>query len=224
MKRVWKWIMQLNAKAFCLIAALLLCATVGWCVYQINTPLEPIKDGTGKLPDAPAPYTIGILDFVTDQLVGDDLSVPITPFGWSKEGLLGKTIQDLIAERNNPRIPGGGAPGGGGNRGTGGVAAGGNPNAGGGGAPAGPKMITPKISFLGFAKFSDGVSRAQFSNSADKSIVFYSEGKKVHGLEIISADMKEAVVRLPDGTEAKIPIRGSIELAPEPETPAAPPA
>jgi len=208
--------MQLNAKAFCLIALVLLCATGGWCVYQINTPLEPIKDGTGKLPDAPEPWTIGILDFVTDQLVGNDLSVPITPFGWSKEGLLGKTIQDLINERNAPRGQGG--PGGVNVAGRIPGGPGGNNRPGGPGAGAadtGPKMITPKITFNGFMKRSDGSRVAMFSDSSDKSTIFYEPGKKVHGIEILGADMKEAQIRYADGTEATITIGGSIELPEE---------
>jgi len=222
--------MYLNAKAFCLIAALLFCATVGWCVYQINTPLEPIKDGAGKLPEPPAPWMIGILGFVTDQLNGGDVSIPMVPFLPTMEAILAdeNNRADIIAAINNARNNPPGAAGG--NRADpfaalrpgGGGGQRGGPNAGGGGTPGvadtGPKMITPKISFLGFMKRSDGSRVAMFSNSANNSTVFYTPGKKVHGLEILSADMKEAVVRRPDGTEEIIPIGKSVELAPEPET------
>jgi len=231
MKQIWKWVMHLNAKAFCLIALVLLCATGGWCVYQINTPLEPIRDGTGKLPDPPKPWEIGILDFVNGQLAGEDVSIPIEPFRPTMEAILldPEAKAALIAAMNAARNPQGGPPGTrptvwpnnkvGTGTGTGGPGTG-------TAADTGPKMITPKITFLGFMKRTDGSSVAMFSDSYDKSTIFYTPGKKVHGLEILSADMKEAVVRLPDGTEKTLSIGGDpIELAPEPEKSAAlPPA
>jgi len=229
MKQVWKWIMQLNAKAFCFIAVLLLCATGGWCVYQINTPLESMKDGTGKLPKPPDAWSIGILDFVTSQLAGDDLSVPITPFWWTIDAILTdpNVRTNLIAARHgyqNPSVGGVGlvrGPGGGGNNRVG--PPGGGSGAGTGG-PSEPKMVTPKISFLGFFKRSDGNMAAMFSDSSDRSTVFYTPGKKVHGIEILSVDTKEALVRLPDGSETKISIGGPpIELPPEPEKTTTPP-
>jgi len=224
MKQIWKWIMHLNAKAFCLIALLLFCATAGWCFYQIQTPLELIKDREGELPKLPEPWTIGILDFVTAQLTDENLSIPLTPFGWTQEGLLGKTIQQLIEEQKIARNPlygpnrggqGLAAPKGG----AGGQGTPGGP--GGTGAPSGPKMITPKISFLGFMQRTDGTKVAMFSDSSDKSTVFYRPGATVHGLEIISAGMQEAQVKYPDGSVGTIAVGKSIELAPEPEkTPA----
>jgi len=222
MKRVWKWIMQLNAKAFCVIAALLLCATGGWCVYQINTPLEPIKDGTGKLPDAPAPWTIGILDFVSDQLSGEEVSVPLTPFFWTMEAILADPLarKDLAAAIANMRNPPGGPGGGIAGRNPGGPGGGVRPGGGGqGGASTGaantePKMITPEIAFLGFLKDSEGKMAAMFSGSSDKSPVFYSLdrekdkagnplSKTVHGVEILGVTMKAPVeeqVTQSDGT------------------------
>jgi len=228
MKQVWKWIMHLNAKAFCVIAVLLFCATVGWCVYQLNTPLEPIKEGTGKLPDPPEPWEIGIINFVNEQLAGDDLSIPITPFGWTMEAILADPVArtNLLAALNaarNPTPPAGAAAGAG--KGSGNAAAlGGRGGAAAANPDTGPKMITPKISFLGFFKRSDGSSVAMFSDSSDNSTVFYSKGKTVHGIEILGADMKEAQVKYPDGSVETIPIGGSIELAPEPEKTPAPAA
>ena len=133
-----------------------------------------------------------------------------------------KFIDAINAARNPNAGGGGGSPfaglrqGGGGNRG--------GPGGGAGAAAAtGPKMITPKITFNGFMKRSDGNTVAMFSDSSDKSITFYTPGKKVHGIEILGADMKEAQIRYADGTEGTIPVGKSIELAPEPEKSAAAP-
>lgn len=226
MKKVWKWIMHLNAKAFCLIAALLFLATAGWCVWLYLTPLEPIRDGTGKLPPAPEPWVIGILDFVTNQVADADLSIPIDPFLPALDALTPEARAELIRQMEEARKNGGLASLGGGKGAGPGPnwpakggpgALGGGKGAGGGGAggPNAPVMITPQITFLGFLRRTDGTSVAMFSDSSDKSTVFYSPGKKVHGIEILGADMKEAHIRMPDGSESKIPFGGFVTLAEE---------
>ena len=221
MKKVWKWVMHLNAKVFCLIAALFFVATTGWCMYLYLTPPEPIKEGSGQLPPPPEPWNIGVLDYVTHQLSGEDLTIPIEPFRPTLDAIL--TNAELRAAfeaalKGNQAVAGGG--GGAGKGGAGGgkpqdASAGGHKPQG----TPGVKMIEPKITFNGFIKRSDGSSAAQFSDSSDNSTVFFSPGKTVHGVEILNVNMKEATVRYADGSEGKIPIRGSIVLAPEPEKP-----
>ena len=230
MKQVWKWVMHLNAKAFCLIAVFFFVATTGWCMYMYMTPPEKIKEGSGKLPSPPEPWLIGILDYVDHQLADDSLVIPIEPFRPTMDGIT--TAEQLAAFeqalKDSLAGPGGGAnkaagkqdpfkgvrpPGGGG-------AAGGS---GGGQQVAAVPMVTPKIAFLGFFKRSDGEMAAMFSDSTDNSTVFYEKGKAVHGVEVLRADMKEATVRYPDGSEGKIPIGGAVELEPEPAKPRTPP-
>jgi len=217
MKQVWKGIMHLNAKVFCLIAAVLFVATVGWCMYQYMMPLEPIKDGTGRLPEAPEPLRIGILDFVTNQLAGDGLAIPVEPFRPTAEN----SIRHGETPGVRPNNVGGTA-----NTGNKNILGNQSGNTAGSGAGA-ARMITPKISFLGFVKTTqaDGSTRevAQFMDSSDKSIVFYTPGKTVHGLEILEAGMKEAIVKFPDGSVGKIPYGGSVELAQEPDPNPPPP-
>ena len=215
MKRVWKWIMHLNAKVFCGIAALFFLGTVGYSMYQYMTPPEPIREGTGEMPAVSAPLEIGALAFVASQLAGDDITVPVDPFLPLAEELIRAGVTPTQARNSQP----------GGRGGTGTLAGGGKGggNAGDGtGAPPGVKMVTPKISFLGFFKRPDGVRAALFSDSSNNSTFFYSPGKTVHGIEILGADMQGAKVRFPDGSEGTIPIRCSVELAPEPEKAAAP--
>ncbi|MCL1919869.1 MAG: hypothetical protein FWG50_02140 [Kiritimatiellaeota bacterium] len=220
MKQVWKWIMHLNAKAFCAVAALFFAATTLWCGYLYMTPPEPIKEGVGQLPPAPEPWVIGILDFVSDQAAGDGAVVPLNPFVYppldklSPDALKDVLNQIAIAKSN----PGGGVS-------TLGNLEGKPPPAGVGDSPApgsAPDMIAPRISFLGFVRRSDGSSVALFADSSDSSSVFYAPGKMIHGIEILGADMKEAQVRYPDGSVGKIPIGGAVELAPEPRKDAKP--
>ena len=219
MKRVWKWVMHLNAKMFCIIAALLVVATVGWCAVLYVNPPTPLKEGSGKLPDPPEPWVIGIIDFVTNQLAGDDLSIPIEPFRPTMEAILGnpeekaKILAAMKAARNPQAAGAAKEDPFKGLRGNNAADA----------AAAGANMITPKISFDGFIKRSDGTMTARFTDSSDKSTVFYSPGATVHGIEILGADMREAQVKFPDGSIGKIPIGANVELAPEPAKAVAPP-
>jgi hypothetical protein len=216
MNQIWKWIMHLNAKAFCSVATLLFFCTVGYCTFMYLTPLAPIKVGSGELPASPKPQEIPILDYVARQLAGDDLSIPIEPFRptmddlYKTPGALDRLLNPN-APRGGPGGPGGGGPGRGGPGGGGGPGSG----KGAGTGPTGPTIITPKITFNGYLKRPDGTSVAMFSDSSNGSKFFYEDGKTVHGLEILSTDMKEATVKFVDGSIGKIPVGGSVELAPE---------
>jgi len=209
MKQVWKWIMHLDARAFCIIALLFFFLTAGWSSYLYMTPPQPFEEGSGAA-KAPGPWLIGTLDFVNRQLDGEDFVIPVAPFRPTMEAILRspEVTQALLNAQNNRNQPGGRQDPFANLRQN-------NPNA--PGAPGAAKMITPKISFLGFFKRSDGTLTAMFSDSSNNSTFFYAPGKTVHGIEILGADMKEASIRLPDGSETKIPIGKSVELAPEPE-------
>ncbi|MCL2104308.1 MAG: hypothetical protein FWH21_04535 [Kiritimatiellaeota bacterium] len=217
MKQVWKWVMHLNAKAFCSVATVLFFCTVGYCMFMYMTPPEPIKDGSDNLPDAPKAPEIGILDYVARQLDGDDLFIPLEPFRPTMDAILmnPEQLSQFLTAMNTPRSQNGNA---GKNNPFQNVR---NPGSSGGagadGAGAGePKMITPKITFPGFFKRSDGTSVAMFTDSTDKS-KFYTEGEIVHGLEILGADMRKATVRYPDGTVREIRVGDFVELTPEPD-------
>ncbi|MBP5227903.1 MAG: hypothetical protein J6336_11015, partial [Kiritimatiellae bacterium] len=88
----------------------------------------------------------------------------------------------------------------------------------------GQKMITPEIAFLGFIERPDGSRAALFSDSTDKSTFFYEPGKQVHGVDILSANVREASIRFPDGTTKNVAIGNKLTLAAEPlKTPTAAP-
>jgi len=215
MKQIWKWVMYLNAKVFCFAATLLFFCTVGYCMYLYMKPLEPIKDGSGsKPPDAPTPQDIPIRDYVDRQRDGDDLTIPIDPFRPTMEAILMSPdeLAKLLAGvgANGSRFPGG--PGG--PRVNPGAGQSANTKSTGADAPGGPKMVTPKITFGGFMKRTDGSMVAYFTDSTDRS-KFYTAGDIVHGLEILGTDMKEATVKFPDGSVGKMPVGGSVDLAPE---------
>ena len=231
MDTLWKWIMHLNAKVFCLLAVLLFFATAVWCGFKYMTPPEPFQDGGAKPPAPPQAAVFDTLTFVSTQLTAETLYIPTDPFRPTLEAIFTNETERaafIKALKAAQAAAAGGAA-------AGGAAAGADgkkddpfahlrkkPDA--AAVPngtlvdaAGRPMVIPKLSFLGFVQRPDGTKAAMFHDSVDNTTVFYESGKqKVHGVEILTANVRQAEVRFPDGTIGKIDIGGSIELAAEP--------
>ncbi|MDD4101582.1 MAG: hypothetical protein PHU80_02980 [Kiritimatiellae bacterium] len=223
MDKLWKWIMHLNAKAFCLMAILLFFITAVWCGFNYKTPPEPFKEGSGSREQLPSEnWNIGTLDFVSNQLSAETLTIPFDPFRPTIEAILTNEtervafLKALKAAQEAASGLGGGKEAGAKKE---------DPFAhlrkketvpGALVGPDGKPMVVPKISFLGYFQRSDGTRAAMFHNSVDNSLAFYETGNPVHGLDIINANVNAAEVRLPDGTTRDLKIGESVELAPEP--------
>jgi len=222
MDNLWKWIMRLNAKAFCLVAILFFMGVAGFCAWLYTHPPAPVKDGGDGKPPEPVPARgIGTLDFVTNQLTAETLAIPVDPFrptieaiftneteraaflkalkaaqaaaAGIAEGTAGAKKEDPFAHlRKKAAVPGGLV------------------------GPNGKPMVIPKLSFMGFFQRPDGKQAALFYDSAENTTVFYDTGKQIHGVDIMGANVREAEIRFPDGTTRKLEIGGSVELAPEP--------
>ena len=224
MDKLWKIIMHLNAKAFCLVAMLLFFGTAAWCGFKYMTPIEPFKDGgSAKLPELPPAWELGALSFVSNQLAAETLAIPVDPFRPTIEAIFTNETERaaFLKALRAAQAAAAGLSGG---------AAGGKKEdpfahlrqkkaaapgelVGADGRP----MVIPTLSFLGFFQRSDGKQAAMFHDSVEDTTVFYDAGKQsVHGVEILSADVKEAEIRFPDGTTRKLEIGGKIELAAEP--------
>lgn len=229
MDKLWKWIMRLNAKAFFLLALLLFSFTVAWCGFRYKTPPEPFKDGSGALmPTLSETWSIDTLDFVSNQLSAETLTVPFNPFRPAIEAIMTNETERAAflkalkaAQEAAAGLAGDGKKDGGKKDG----AKKEDPFAhlrkkenvpGASTGPGGKSMIVPKISFLGYFQRPDGTKAAMFHNSVDNSLAFYTPGKSVHSLEILDADVKKAKVRFPDGSTRDLEIGASVELVPEP--------
>lgn len=227
MTTLWKGIMRLNAKAFCFAMLLGCAAIVAYCGFKIRTPPEPIRDGTGKVPEFSETWEITLLDFVSNQLASSSLIVPVDPFrptieaiftnaaeraaflaalkdakesaaGLTKKGADGEESgekakkKDPFAHlRKKAKVPGQKL------------------------GPTGKPLITPKLTYMGFIKRPDGSQAAMFYDSANKTTIFYDQGNQVHGVDIVSADLKAASLRMDDGSTRNLNIGESVELAPE---------
>ena len=223
MDQLWKWVMHLNAKAFCLAATLGFFMVAAFCGWGVLHPTEPLKDGgNGSLPELPPAWELGTLNFVSNQLSTETLTLPVDPFRPTIEaiftneteraaflkalkaaqnaaaGVTGNSAnkkEDPFAHlRKKDTVPGGSS------------------------GPDGKPMVTPKLSFMGFFQRPDGKQAAMFYDSTTKQTVFYDAGKKVHGVEILNANVREAEIRFADGSTRKLAIGGEpIELAAEPD-------
>ena len=222
MDKLWKWVMHLNAKLFCVAAAFFFFCVVGWCGFQYLTPLEPLQDGThGKLPPLTPAWSIGTLDFVSNQLAAEALVVPVDPFRPTIEAIFTNETEraaflKALKSAQNAAV------------GLAANAAGSkkedpfahlrkkqtDPNALVG--PNGQPMVIPKISFMGFIQRPDGKQVALFRDSAENTTAFYDAGKQVHGVEVLDANVREAKVRLPDGSVTTLALGKEVELAAEP--------
>lgn len=224
MDALWKLIMRLNARAVFLLTLALFLGVAGWCWFSYHTPPQPFQEGSGsaqsEFSDA---WHLDMLEFVSNQLDGTSISVPFNPFRPTIEAILTneteraaflkalKEAQEAVAggkggARNGAKkedpfahlrkkevVPGAKV------------------------GPDGRPLITPKISFLGFMKRTDGSSAAVFHDSSDNSNLFYEPGGKVHGVEMLSADVRTAEVRMPDGTQRTLNIGETLTLEPEPD-------
>ena len=224
MDRLWKWIMRLNAAAFCLAAALFFMGVAGFCAWQYTHPPAPVKDGgDGKPPELVPAWAIGTLDFVTNQLTAEALVIPVDPFRPTIEAIFTNETERAAflkalkaAQAAAAGIAGGASAAGAKKE---------DPFAhlrkkaavpGGLVGPNGKPMVIPKLSFMGFFQRPDGKQAALFYDSAENTTVFYDAGKQIHGVDILGANVREAEIRFPDGTTRKLEIGGSVELAPEP--------
>ncbi|MDR2849668.1 MAG: hypothetical protein LBW77_03885 [Verrucomicrobiota bacterium] len=222
MDLLWKWIMRLNAKAFCLLAVTVFFATVAWCGFQYQFPPKPFQHGDEKPQTQGQAWDFGTLAFVSNQLAESTLIIPTDPFRPTLEAIFtndaqraafidalkaaqaranglapadpnGKKVDPFANIREKTKVP------------DGLVDAKGNP------------MVVPKLSFLGFVQRPDGTKSAMFHDSVDNTTVFYESGNKIHGVDILDADVREANIRFADGTTRKLEIGGSVDLAPEPD-------
>ncbi len=218
--------MHLNAKAFCLLAVFIFFSAAAWCGLKFMTPPEPFKDGGANTPDLSEPWEIGTLNFVSNQLAAETLSIPTDPFRPTLEAIFTNETERVafIKALRAAQAAAAGLTSADGASATG-TAKKEDPFAhlrkktavpDGLVGPNGQPMVIPKLSFLGFFKRPDGQQAAMFHDSVENTTIFYEAGKQIRGVDIVSATINEAEIRFPDGTSRKLPIGESVELAPEP--------
>ena len=226
MDQIWKWIMHMNAKVFCLAAFFLFFGIAAWCGFEYMTPAVPFKDGGGKLPELVSAWEIGTLTIVSNQLASESLAIPVDPFRPTIEAIFTNETERAAflkaLKAAQAAAAGVTAPADGSKKedpfahlrkkdknATPGTLTG----------PDGRPMVVPKLTFLGFFQRPDGKQAAMFHDSVANTTLFYDAGKQaVHGVEILDADVRDASIRFPDGSTRKLAIGGNVELAAEVDT------
>jgi len=225
MDQLWKWVMHLNAKAFCLAAALGFFLVATYCGWRMAYAPTPPQDGGGSShPELRPAWEIGTLDFVSNQLAEETLTLPTDPFRPTIEAIFTNETERVAFLRALKAAQNAAA-------GVAGSSAGNkkeDPFAhlrsskkdgvpGGLTGPDGKPMVIPKLQFKGFLKRPDGTQTAMFFDSVANSTVFYDVGKQVHGVDILGADGREAEIRFKNGTTRKLTIDAEpIDLDSEP--------
>ncbi len=223
MDKLWKCVMRLNARAFCLAAALFFFGVTGWCGFRIMTPVAPLKDGNeGKSPELAQPWSFGTLALVSNQLASETLAIPVDPFRPTIEAIFTNETERTAFLKALKAAQGGAAEG----DSEAGAAKKEDPFAhlrkkdpsqGGPLGPNGRPLVIPKLTFMGFFERPDGKKAAMFYDSANETTRFYETGKQVHGVDVVNADVRAAEIRLPDGSVRKMEIGSTIELVAEPD-------
>ncbi len=200
MDRLWKHLMQLDARALFFGAVALFAVVVilvAWLsLHHAAPPSAPTAKTAEVLGANTASHDIGVLSIVSNQMAADALIVPVNPFRPSIEALV------LINS--------------GGNSGTlsnlpHGRSAKTNLFAGLRPAPNNTPGI-PTFIYRGFFQRPDGIAAALFSDSTDAASHFFTPGSKIHEATLMAADMHSAKVEKPDGQTVDLAIGEAFTL------------
>lgn len=236
MNRLWKWLLHSDAKAPFLIALACFLVVCGWLGWQEFARMRAERaEAAAEADEAAKPRepakldpieSIGVLEYVEDQLASDTLIIPVNPFHPTFEALVladgidakGKPLgREEWRERQRQREGREhGQGGGGGWRQQPPRDDWGDPRAPkqqpGGGQQQQQPQIKPKLSYNGFMQRPDGRYAPLFFDNTDKSNHFAASGGEIHGVKILAADKDGARVQMPDGSFRDLKLGDSVEL------------
>jgi hypothetical protein len=202
MDRLWKYLMQLDAKALffgsvALFIVVLILVTWFYLARSSDT-VRPQKKGPVAVSADCRP--IGVLEIISNQMT-TALMVPVNPFRSGIENMsflinprteTNRPERDPVSWTNRPgkvRPPG---------------------EVGTGSKPANP--VIPTLTFVGFFSRPDGTPAALFNDSASKSSIFFTPGSQIRDASLISATIHTARVQKADGQTIDLAIGESFTL------------
>jgi hypothetical protein len=197
MDRLWKHLMQLDARALFFGAVALLVvviAIVAW-LYLHRTPATA---QTQKMTDSAISAVcsnIGVLEIVSNQMSADALVVPVNPFrpGIENMGAGGTSgsktnLTHIRSAKTN-------------------LFAGLRPS-------ADNEPVIPTFTFRGYFQRPDRTAAALFYNSADNVSCFYTPGDKIGDAKLLATTIHTAKVQKPDGQTVELAIGDSFTIHP----------
>jgi hypothetical protein len=219
MEKLWKFLMQTNAKALFVLALAVFLGVSAWrgwveiAAAHRPPPEEPV---TGRALFKPG-KDLGLIAFATNQLAAVH-ELPVNPFRPTLESLaanpatlaaIGKGEWPPSLPTNKPpKIPG-----------TNALVRVRLPPTNVTGAVIAPPVIRPRLTYTGFFKRPDGRTAALFHDSAANAAVFKLPGDALRGATLVDANIRHAKLLLPNGEEVILAINEAVDLPPEPAKP-----
>jgi hypothetical protein len=220
MEKLWKFLMQTNAKALFVLALVVLFGVSAWrgwveiAAARRPAPEEPV---IGRAHFKPG-KDLGLIAFATNQLAAVH-EIPVNPFRPTLESLAtnpatlaafgkGKWIRNPIWTNKPPRLPA-----------TNFFPRAHPPSTNATGAAVATPVVTPRLTYTGFFKRPDGRTLAQFHDSVANAPVFKLPGDVLRGATLVEADIRHAKLLLPSGEEVILARNEAIDLPPEPAQP-----
>lgn len=197
MDRLWKYLMQLDARALffgSVVLFVLVVLLVAWLSFHHTsaTPETPLKI-TAPASAHTAYRDIGVLGVVSNQMSADALIVPVNPFRPSIENMganrfIGSVTNRVLARTakvnrvEGLRLPSDNAP------------------------------AIPTLTFRGYFQRPDGTSAALFHDSVDNANRFFTPTSKIREATLLAADIHTAKIQKPDGQTVELKIGDSVTL------------
>lgn len=190
MDAFWKWLMQANARAVFGTGVVILLLVSGWWGVRLSAPVAPIGVNAAEAPDAGFPG-MGIGRFLDAELARSN-SLPRNPFApvpvYRKPD---KPPDPIPPVATNVVVPPPST-----NRPT---------------RPPPPPPPPPRdlvtLTYRGLLRRPDGKILAWVEDSKLQRSAFYARGDTAEGLVVIEIRESELVVRQPDGTPVRLPLR-----------------
>jgi hypothetical protein len=194
MDRLWKHLMQLDAKALFFGSVALFVIVVGIVAWLFFTPAAAQPQKTSQSIAITPERDPGILGLVSNQLAASAVVVPVNPFRPSIENMISRTVSNpppamatQVRPPNKPKPSQKPQP-----------------------KPNGP--VIPILSFEGFFTRLDGTPVAWFNDSVDGVGHPLIPGDKLRGVKLIAANIRSAKVEKPDGQVLDLALHDSITL------------
>jgi hypothetical protein len=195
MDRLWKHLMQLDAKAlFFGSVALFVVVVAIVAALALRNHASPAAQPQ-KMADSAVSSVcsnIGVLDIVSNQMSANTLVVPVNPFRPGIENMGAGTHTDSRTNRTHKSA---------------------RTNLFAGLRPSeNNEPGTPTFTFRGYFQRPDGTAAALFFDSTDNAGHFFTPGDKLRDATLVSANIHVAKVRKPDGQTVELAIGDSVTL------------
>jgi hypothetical protein len=215
MEKLWKFLMQTNAKALFVLALVVLfgvSAWRGWVELAAARQPPPAEPATGRAQFKPG-KDLGLIAFASNQLAAVH-EIPVNPFRPTLASIAANPATLAAISRGDwknplptnrpPRLP----P-------TNIFAKVRPPSTNATVVIGPPPVVTPRLTYTGFFKRPDGRTAALFHDSVAKTSVFKLPGDALRGATLVEADIHHARLILPSGQEVTLAINDAVDLPPE---------